>query len=578
MMRDLRTDGKSPGRSRTPGSIDRRNSAGRRLLWSWLAGWLVVMSAVSSRNAWAQSDEFNASLRAGEFATALQIANSQPDAQRRARQLGKIASMQAAIGERGAMIHTLTQQPGITASGFSVGPVQPTNQTGNSGGGALADFDPLIDLITSTVEPDTWSEVGGAGEINSFAGGVLVDADGLLRRAAQTPTRLQKSVDHPPLDGHLEIDVETEGIRKVSLPKWEQAVFRELAMGRPVPKHLQTAGIQHITYLMAYPEQNDLVIAGPACRGDAEGISLSDIAVIWHAIRSGVPEFGCSIDPLPQNLVRAQQFLQTTSGRSIRPAERRRWLAGIRDAVGPQEVRVFGLDADMVTARTLVEADYHMKLVGIGLEPAPQGVDNYLKTVKRNADGTMPPLEVLRWWFTLSDQPVQSSEDRLAFRLPEQTVRVQSENELLDMQGTRQGTGTSSAANTAFARSFTKQFLQLADAYPIYARLRSVFDITFAVAVIEANDLTSQVGWQPTLLVSSTGPIVQTCHNARRVETVINHRVIAGKHIVAAVSGGVIVRPGRSILTKDAAGASKELIDAYRQATPQEDVIRWSWK
>ena len=35
-------------------------------------------------------------------------------------------------------------------------------------GGAQADFDPLIDLITSTIEKETWSEMGGNGTIEPF--------------------------------------------------------------------------------------------------------------------------------------------------------------------------------------------------------------------------------------------------------------------------------------------------------------------------------------------------------------------------------------------------------------------------
>jgi hypothetical protein len=34
--------------------------------------------------------------------------------------------------------------------------------------GAYADFDSLIDVVTSTIAPTTWSEVGGAGNIKSF--------------------------------------------------------------------------------------------------------------------------------------------------------------------------------------------------------------------------------------------------------------------------------------------------------------------------------------------------------------------------------------------------------------------------
>ena len=36
------------------------------------------------------------------------------------------------------------------------------------GGAAYADFDTLIELITSTIAPDTWDEVGGAGAIEPF--------------------------------------------------------------------------------------------------------------------------------------------------------------------------------------------------------------------------------------------------------------------------------------------------------------------------------------------------------------------------------------------------------------------------
>ena len=39
---------------------------------------------------------------------------------------------------------------------------------GGMGGAAMADFDTLIELITSTIAPDTWDEVGGAGAIEPF--------------------------------------------------------------------------------------------------------------------------------------------------------------------------------------------------------------------------------------------------------------------------------------------------------------------------------------------------------------------------------------------------------------------------
>lgn len=41
---------------------------------------------------------------------------------------------------------------------------------GGAGGGVQPDFDSLIELITNTIEPESWDEAGGAGAIQEFAG------------------------------------------------------------------------------------------------------------------------------------------------------------------------------------------------------------------------------------------------------------------------------------------------------------------------------------------------------------------------------------------------------------------------
>jgi general secretion pathway protein D len=54
---------------------------------------------------------------------------------------------------------------GAPVSGMS----QPISMgPGGVGGGAQADFDSLIELITTTVKPQTWDEVGGPGSISEF--------------------------------------------------------------------------------------------------------------------------------------------------------------------------------------------------------------------------------------------------------------------------------------------------------------------------------------------------------------------------------------------------------------------------
>jgi general secretion pathway protein D len=59
--------------------------------------------------------------------------------------------------------------PGGAGSRGASGSGGPTNLgPGGLGGGAQADFDSLIELITTTVKPQTWDEVGGPGSIQEF--------------------------------------------------------------------------------------------------------------------------------------------------------------------------------------------------------------------------------------------------------------------------------------------------------------------------------------------------------------------------------------------------------------------------
>ncbi|REK17213.1 MAG: general secretion pathway protein GspD [Planctomycetota bacterium] len=67
--------------------------------------------------------------------------------------------------EMQAQIAQLMPGDGRMASGMN----QPIGMgPGGMGGGAQADFDSLIELITTTVKPQTWDEVGGPGSISPF--------------------------------------------------------------------------------------------------------------------------------------------------------------------------------------------------------------------------------------------------------------------------------------------------------------------------------------------------------------------------------------------------------------------------
>src|SRR6185369_15769207 len=62
----------------------------------------------------------------------------------------------------------LAQQAGVTAPAGGRSNM-PIGGPGGMGGGVVADFDSLIELITTTIDPDSWDDVGGPGSIAEFA-------------------------------------------------------------------------------------------------------------------------------------------------------------------------------------------------------------------------------------------------------------------------------------------------------------------------------------------------------------------------------------------------------------------------
>jgi Protein of unknown function (DUF1598) len=492
------------------------------------------------------------------------------------------------------------------------GPGQPggnSNSNGNNanGAGANADFDSLIDLITSTVATESWADNGGGqAEIRPFPTGVMVDAAGTMKliKAADTANSLSDirsrglsvntstspNNDALSTPGTAADPHHASKLRYVSLPRLEREIIRRQDAHKPLDATmLALAGLQRVQYIFVYPETGDLVLAGPA--GDWKVAKfgrvvsadtgqpierLDDLLVLMRRARQS-PEsyFGCMINPRQEALAQVQDYLNKTSSRPLEPSQRDKWIAGLRDMLGKQDIEVFGVDPSTRVARVLVESDYHMKLIGMGLADGVDGVDSYLDSVVANHKAAAP-MAVLRWWFALNYSAIHASEDGNSFELAGQGVRVESENEMLAAQGKRVHTGQSDPLNQKFADDFTAHYAEVAKTYPVYGELRSIFDLAMAVALIQTDHLADHAGWKPSRLFDPDklrlpqGPI------AKEVDTVANYRVANSRTIIAGVSGGVIVAPADA-LAKPREAASPEALAAHNQAAPVADPESGVW-
>lgn len=519
--------------------------------WACLGGSEFVAAAEGAAN-----DLLTEQLAAGEFAPALKQAQAAP-AEERDRRLAAIAAAQAGAGEKRGSMSTLGEIRDDVVRDRALNELR--EQPGARGGGSNADFQSLIELITTTIAPTTWDEVGGPGAIQQYQNGVLVDAAGVVRRMAPEErhssrlAELRRSAERVVASADVR---RASPLRKISLPRLEREVQLRLAAGRPLDDEmLALAGLQRIKYVLVYPETGDLVLAGPAgdWRLDRENrlasvdqgrpiVQLDDFVVLLRQImHSPDGKFGCSINPTERGLAASQAFLQQSSKTPLKAGTRGKWLEQLRSQLGRQSVEVFGVDPQSRVARVIVEADYRMKLVGIGLEEGTVDVPSYLELVKVQPGKSPPPMNVLRWWFAADYDALRTSADRDVYEFRGQGVKVLSENEMLTADGKQIHTGQSDEWTSQFAHNFTKHFEALAAKYPVYAELQNVFDLALAISLIKAEGLADRVGWHILCFDDPSRYVVARGHAPQEVDSVINHRVVNRVHILAAVSGGVNV-------------------------------------
>lgn len=543
-------------------------------------------------------DKVQSFSRVGEFTRAFEEIANVEDATLRDQAHSSIASMQMKAG----LIHAAVETASYIDDDVNRSEVLSAASTARSkapaarGGGVTPDFDQLIDLITTTVEPESWEELGGPGSIAPFPTGVYVDSEGTLQRVTKLSNdSLLSGVHDSAKIIAANQDLSTQSaLRKVSLTRLEKEAQLRWALGRDPTVTMQNmAGIYEVKYLFVYPETGEIVIAGPAgpWHANAEGrhvnqatgrpvLQLDDMVVLLRNASQEKGKFGCAITPKQHGLKIAQEYLDVSSAKPLHPRQRDPWLEGLRMAVGKQDITVNGVSPESRVGRVIVEADYHMKRIGMGLEDGTAGVPSYLEMITIPPGGSPPPMDVLRWWFTLDYRNISVTKQRDSFALHGPGVKVLSENELLDAQGQRIHTNTSTALNATFARNFSANYAALAVKYPIYAELKNVFDLAMICSLIENERLADQVDWNMTHFGTNGGYHVTTCAAPTVVDSIMNMRVIDKKHIIAGVSGGVSFDPSAMLTEEKFSVDEYGLMTADHKSSSLPKTIKhhsWWW-
>ncbi len=194
-------------------------------------------------------------------------------------------------------------------------------------------------------------------------------------------------------------------------------------------------------------------------------VELRDLIVALRAFPphgTSEPVISCSIDPTQEGLANMQEFLRQLGGRPA-PSQAVFIANGLRRSLGMQRITISGISANTHFAQVLVEADYRMKMIGIGLERTPVKFKSYVDlaspvSVSRNA--------MQRWYFVPNYECVRVTEDERAMELVGQGVKLIGANEMVAADGSRTATAHVDAAGKRFTQGFTAKYEEIANAGP----------------------------------------------------------------------------------------------------------------
>jgi hypothetical protein len=417
---------------------------------------------------------------------------------------------------------------------------------------------------------------------NGAVGGVAIDARGAIDEAEERDVAALRDARRAALQG-LAGDVnQPSRLRKVSLRRLDALLAQHASQNKPLPPEvLYLAGLQRIEYVFAYPEQSDIVLAGPAegwavdnagnVVGANSGAAVMHLVDLIAALRTtdtllAGEIISCSIDPSPEGLQRFARLMR--GGRASASAQ---LLKRMEQAVGPQEIKLTGVLPESHFAQVLVAADWQMKRLGMGLAESPiDGLPSYLDLLEDNPRVT-PRNALPRWWIAFGPQPVERDAEGLGWRLSPPGIEVRTAAARLDVDGQVATQIESDRIARQWADAMTAHYDELALLQPVFGQLRGCMDLALVTAVLASGDLLTHVGLELPMLLDGKRLELAPHHVPKTVASQAS-AIRRSRGWVVTVSGGVELDATSAV---NEANEQPEVRDARVDASPNGNS--WWW-
>jgi hypothetical protein len=308
----------------------------------------------------------------------------------------------------------------------------------------------------------------------------------------------------------------------ISLPRLTPIIKELQLREKPIPEELTyLGGLTQIRYVLAYPEEKELIIVG-TCEpwdktnpiepiGTVTGrpiIMLDDLVAALRTARTmrrggeNGGGFGCSIDPSKGVEDRIAK-VNKEYAQKPRPEK----MEALKKAIGPQVVKVFNTNDDTRLAFVCVAADCKLKRLALGVEPSPApGIGTIIES-----SGKVPMSHI---WFELAYDPVLSSEDGNAFALQGARLQVKVGEEMFnDKDATHRA--------ISFAKQFNLAVPKLCAAIPVFQDLQNMGDLAMATTLMKMERMDDKVKWDSGVVHAVIGWEIMTLPHPHHVDTIV---------------------------------------------------------
>ena len=439
------------------------------------------------------------------------------------------------------------------------------------------------------------AQLGPATTVQLPVFGVSVNAEGVLKAEMFARPGGRLFIERARA-ARVEMDDDlfaTSDLRMVSLSRLEAAIEKRLSAGEELTDAmLKLAGLQRIQYVFVFTDRSDILIAGPAggwiedAGGRAVGVSnnrpvllLEDLLVAMRLFAPEKPHntwVGCTIDPTEEGLIRLKEFNDSIP-RSVRNVARnevaRKMREGIQESLGAASVKTFGIESTSNLAHILIEADYRMKLIAIGIEPPPVKMNTFASNLR-----SVPKNSLQRWWFSPEYKCLRVSEDRLSLEIVGDGVQLLTEDYKLDKDGRLAATGKPSRGSAAnYANAFTKKYTDISNASPVYAQLRNMIDLLVVASYMNRHELYELAKWSPGLLLDADRLSAENRPAIKSAPCIAN-AFWNGNRLLAPAGGGVSILPADAWSAENLLRDQDGALSSKRKSLDLDSAAdRWWW-